>query len=95
MLRKDNDEMAQEMQELRARAERDSREMQSMKRLRKENEDDARRKLDDLDMKNTKLSAELARVSAQYKQGVEKGASIRELEERSRQLEADNRLMKA
>lgn len=59
MLRKDNDDMAEEMHELRSRADRDKREIQSMKNLHKEREDDSRRKIDDLDMKNTKLTAEL------------------------------------
>ena len=55
MLRSECEDTSKELQELRLKAERDSRELQSQKRLQKDREEDSRRKIDDLETRNTKL----------------------------------------
>jgi len=64
ILRQENDELLKEGNQLKVKEDRESREVQSLKRMMGERENEYRRKLDELDLKNTKLETELNRVTA-------------------------------
>ena len=84
ILRQENDELLKEGNQLKVKEDRESREIQSLKRMMGERENEYRRKLDELDLKNTKLETELNRVTSQYKVVLEKGVNAKELDERNR-----------
>ena len=67
--------MGKEMSEMRIRSDRETRELQQIKRLLKEKDEDYRRMMDDMEIKHTKLEAEYNRISSQYKVMLERGSN--------------------
>jgi predicted RNase H-like nuclease (RuvC/YqgF family) len=90
-LRHANDKLTEEVMNLRMKGDRDGRELDSLKKLSREREEDFRRKIDALERRVKELESDLHRTSMQYKVLLEKGNNYREVDESYRQLEIDYR----
>ncbi len=90
-LRLSNDELAEEVMNLRMKGEREGRELDSLKKLSREREEDFRRKSDGLERRVKELEQDLHRSNLQHKVLLEKGSNYREVDESYRQLEIDHR----
>jgi predicted nucleic acid-binding Zn-ribbon protein len=90
-LRHANDQLTEEVMNLRMRGDRDGRELDSLKKLSREREEDFRRKSDALERRVKELESDLHRTSMQHKVLIEKGNNYREVDESYRQLEIDYR----
>lgn len=73
-VRLENDELVREVQDLRMKVDRDNRELDSMKKLAKEREEDWRRKLDSMERKNKELETDIYKINSQYKTLLDRGA---------------------
>ncbi len=62
-----------------------------MKKLVKDREEDARRRIDAAERRNRELEVDLNRVNAQYKTVLDKGVSQKEIDGRLRDLEVDHK----
>jgi hypothetical protein len=71
--------------------ERDVRELDSVKKLSKEREEDSRRRIDALERRNKELESDLHRLNNQYKVVLDRGMTQKEVDERAKQLEIDFR----
>ena len=71
--------------------ERDSRELDSTKKIAREKEEDARRRVDALERRNKELESDLHRISNQYKVVLDRGPTKKDLNERQKQMEIDFR----
>lgn len=71
--------------------ERDSRELESTKKISREKEEDYRRRMDALERRNKELESDLHRVNNQYKVILDRGATQKDLDERQKQMEIDFR----
>ena len=67
------------------------RELDSLKKLSREREEDSRRKTDALERRNKELEADLHKLNNQYKVILDRGVGQKELDERAKQLELDLR----
>jgi hypothetical protein len=74
--------------------ERITREFDSMKKLVRERDDDARRKIETLERRNKELEADLHRLDSQYKTVLDKGVKQKDISDKMSQLEIDYRNMK-
>jgi predicted RNase H-like nuclease (RuvC/YqgF family) len=90
-LRHANDQLTEEVMNLRMKGDRDGRELDSLKKLSREREEDFRRKNDALERRVKELESDLHRTSMQQKVLFEKGNNYREVDESYRQLEIDYR----
>lgn len=72
---------------LKIKQDRDFRELDSMKRLSKEREEDARRRIDTAERKVKELEADLHRINSSYKVLLEKGLTQKEVDQQFRDLE--------
>ena len=80
-LRRSNDDLAEEVMNLRMKSEREGRELDSLKKMNKEREEDHRRKADALERKVREIESDLHRTSQQNKVLLEKGSGYRETDE--------------
>jgi hypothetical protein len=71
--------------------DRDQREIESLKKLSREREEDGRRRIDALERRNKELESDLHRLNNQYKVVIDRGMTQKEMDERSKQLEIDFR----
>ena len=78
---------------LKLKGERESRELESFKKLSREREEDFRRKSDGLERRVRELEQDLHRANMQHKVLIEKGSNLREVDELHRQLEIDHRTL--
>ena len=90
-LRRDNDENAEINMQQKMKIDRDSRELESLKKMLKEREEDARRKQDSQERRIKDLESDLHKLNNQYKNVVEKGLQQKEIDDRFRQLDIDHR----
>ena len=72
-LRRSNDELVEQNMNLKMKSDRDGREIDSLKKLSREREDDFRRKTDALERKIKELEHDLHRTGTQNKVLLEKG----------------------
>lgn len=79
---------------LKMKSDRDGREIDSMKKLAREREEDSRRRIDALERRNKELEQDLHRTGMQNKVLMEKGFSQKEIDEQHKQLEVDFRTLK-
>ena len=78
---------------LKLKGEREARELESLKKLSREREEDFRRKSDGLERRVRELEQDLHRANMQHKVLIEKGSNLREVDELHRQLEIDHRTL--
>ena len=83
-LRRDNDENAEINMQQKMKIDRDSRELESLKKMLKEREEDARRKQDSQERRIKDLESDLHKLNNQYKNVVEKGLQQKEIDDRFR-----------
>jgi cell division protein FtsB len=62
-VRRENDELAEENMNLKIKSERDQREIDSLKKLNREREEDARRRTDALERRNKELEADIHKLN--------------------------------
>jgi hypothetical protein len=71
--------------------DRDQREIESLKKLSREREEDGRRRIDALERRNKELESDLHRLNNQYKVVIDRGMTQKDMDERAKQLEIDFR----
>ena len=74
-LRRENDELAEENMTIKVKNDRDLREVDSLKKMLKEREEDSRRRMDALERRNKELEADLHRLNNQYKVVLDRGVT--------------------
>ena len=79
---------------IKLKADRDSRELENIKKMSREREEDSRRRVDALERRNQELEADLHKLNNQHKVVLERGMSQKEVDERAKQLEVDYRSIK-
>jgi regulator of replication initiation timing len=62
-LRRENDSLAEDNMNLKLRSDRDQRELESLKKLAREREEDARRRIDAAERRTKELEADLHRIN--------------------------------
>lgn len=65
---------------LKMRSDRDSREIESLKKVNREREEDSRRRIDTVERRNKELEVDLHRVNTQYKVLMEKGITQKDID---------------
>ncbi|CDW86764.1 UNKNOWN [Stylonychia lemnae] len=90
-LRRSNDELVEVNMNLKMKSDRDQREIESLKKIAREREEDSRRRIDALERRTKELEQDLHRVTTQNKVMMEKGISMKEVDEHHKQLEIDYR----
>ena len=93
-LRRENADLVEENLNLKLKNDRDNRELESIKKLSREREEDARRKLDAMERRSKELETDLHKLNNQYKIVLDKGVQQKDVDERMKQLEIDYRSMK-
>lgn len=72
-LRRENADMVEECMNMRLKNDRDTRELESVKKLSREREEDTRRKMDAMERRTKELEADLHKLNNQYKIVLDKG----------------------
>ena len=72
--------MAEDNMNLKLKSDRDQREIDSWKKLSKEREEDARRRIDNAERKNKEIEVDLHRINSQYKMLLEKGMTQKDVD---------------
>jgi hypothetical protein len=63
-LRRENDQLVEDNMNLKLRSDRDHRELESMKKLNREREEDSRRRIDTVERRNKELESDLHRINS-------------------------------
>jgi hypothetical protein len=66
------------------KSERDQREIESLKKLSREREEDSRRRIDALERRNKELESDLHRLNNQYKVVLDRGMTQKEMDEKAK-----------
>jgi hypothetical protein len=90
-LRRENDELVEQSLALQHKSDRDSRELEAIKKLSRDRDEDSRRKVDAAERRARELEVDLQRLSTQHKALFEKGLGLKDSEGRLRELEVDAR----
>lgn len=72
-LRRENNDLVEECMNMKMKNDRDNRELDSMKKLSREREEDTRRKMDAMERRTKELEADLHKLNNQYKVVLDKG----------------------
>ena len=78
-----------------SKADRDSRELDSLHKLMRDREEDARRRIDTAERRTRELEVDLKKLTTQYQVVSEKGANQLQIDGKLRDLEVEHRSMKA
>ena len=93
-LRRENDELVEQSLALQHKADRDSRELDSIKKLMKDREEDARRRIDTAERRSKELEVDLKKLTSQYHVLSDKGHSHSQVDGKLRDLEVEHRTLK-
>lgn len=81
-LRIENADLVEESMTIKMKNDRDNRELESVKKMARESQEDARRKMDAMERRTRELEADLHKLNNQYKVVLDKGVSQKEIDER-------------
>ncbi len=73
------------------KSERDSRELEAVKKLSKDRDEDAKRRIDAAERRSRELEVDIQRLNTQHKSLFDRGINQKESEGRLRELEIDHR----
>lgn len=90
-LRRENDELVEQSMAWQHKSERDTRELESAKKLMRDREEDGRRRIDVAERRQKELEVDLNKVNGQYKAMFDRGLSQKEVDGRLRELEIEHR----